>query len=162
MPHTVNSPLYDLYMRYDQWKEEHDALYDRLLELCRLMRWNPGNFDYPFWGAHHRGVHEKFVAFMTDWKAHLSKEKQVIYPIAKSAICGGRMGPAAVLEQEDAIACQFYDAYMAAVGSGESPEECLSRLLQVLMIVAEHFRVENETVVPAAERLLEEIEYIGS
>jgi hemerythrin-like domain-containing protein len=162
MPHAVNSPLYALYMRYDQWKEEHDALYGRLLELCKLMRWNPGNFDYPFWGTHHRNVHEKFIPFMNDWQAHLAREKEIIYPIAKSAICGGRMGPAAVLEQEDAIAGQFYEAYLAAVKAEESPEDCLSRLLQVLMIIAEHFRVENETVVPAAERLLEEIEYIGS
>ncbi len=162
MPQAVNSPLYELYMRYEQWKEGHDALYDRLLELCRLMRWNPGNFDYPFWEIHHRGVHEKFVAFMDDWQKHLSKEKQIIYPFAKTAICGGKIGPAAVLEQEDAISRQFYEAYLTAVAGGESPEDCLSRLLQVLMIITEHFRVENETIVPAAERLMDSIEYIGS
>jgi hemerythrin-like domain-containing protein len=162
MPQQVTSPLFELYLRYDQWKEEHDDLHDRLRELCNLMRWNPGNFDYPFWGTHHRNVHDKFVAFMEDWQKHLAQEQEIIYPIARAAICGGRMGPAAVLEQEDAIAKQFYEAYLQAVEKVDSPEDCLSLLLQVLMIIAEHFRVEDETLVPAVERLMDEIEYIGS
>ncbi|XID94753.1 hemerythrin domain-containing protein [Paenibacillaceae bacterium WGS1546] len=162
MPHREASTLLELYMGYDRWKEEHDALQERLRELCNLMRWNPGNFDFPYWGTHHRAVHEKFVAFMADWQSHVAHERRILYPIAKSAICGGRMGPVAVLEQEDLIAEQFFNDYMQAVENEEGPEECLSRLLQVLMIIAEHFRTENETLVPAAERLMEEIEYIGS
>ncbi|TVY01973.1 hemerythrin domain-containing protein [Cohnella terricola] len=161
MPQS-GSPLLDLYLSYDQWKEEHDALHLRLRELCNLMRWNPGNYDQPCWDSHFRKVHGMFVDFMKDWRNHLVKERKVIYPIARTAICGGKMGPSAVLEQEDAIAGQFYEAYLQGVEEGESPENCLSRLLQVLLIIAEHFRMEDETVVPAAERLMDEIEYIGS
>lgn len=156
------TPLLELYMSYDQWKEEHEALHARLRELSNLMRWNPGNFDYPSWGPHLHKVHVKFVSFMEVWQNHLVKERKIMYPIARFAICGGRMGPVAVLEQEAAIAGNFYDAYLQAMEQEEPPEECLSLLHQVLMIIAEHFRVEDEMLVPAAERLMDEIEYSGS
>ncbi|MCD9020686.1 hemerythrin domain-containing protein [Cohnella silvisoli] len=157
-----NSPLLELYLTYDQWKEEHDTLHGRLLELCRLMKWNPGNYVYPDWSTHHRKVRESFLPFMRDWQQHLAKERKMIYPIAKSAICGGPMGPVAVLEQDGRIVDQFYEAYLQATEEGASPEDALCRLLQVLMIIAEHFRVEDEIVVPATERLMDEIEYSGS
>ncbi|KIL36103.1 hypothetical protein SD71_08920 [Cohnella kolymensis] len=154
-----NSALLDLYLTYDQWKEEHEALYARLLELCRLMKWNPSNYEYPDWDAHHRKVRNSFIPFMLDWQRHLSKERRTIYPIAKSLTCGGRIGPVAALEQDDRIAAQFYEEYQKVTKDGTSPEDALSRLLQVLMIIAEHFRVEDETVVPATDRLMEQLEY---
>jgi len=159
MSEQARPPLVDLYLGYDQWKEQRDELRRRLQELCKLMRWNPGNFDYPYWGSHHRTVHDKFIAFMVDWQENLERNRRVLYPIAKTALCGGRMIPAAALEQEDAIAGHFYEAYLQAVNDGESPEDCLSRLHQVLLIISEHFRTEDETLVPAAERLMDEIEY---
>ncbi|WP_169306716.1 hemerythrin domain-containing protein [Cohnella pontilimi] len=155
-----DSPLLELYLNYDEWKEEHDALQSRLLELCRLMKWNPGNYEHANWEAHHRKVKDLwFLPFMRDWKRHLAKERNAIYPIAQSAICGGKMGPAAVLEQDGRIAETFFQEYLDAVKSGAPPEEALALLLQVLMIVAEHFRVEDESVVPVTEKLMEEIEY---
>jgi hemerythrin-like domain-containing protein len=154
------SPLLELYLTYDEWKEEHDALQARLLDMCRLMKWNPGNYEHADWEAHHRKVKDYwFIPFMQDWQVHLAKERRTIYPIAKSVICGGKMGPAAVLEQDGRIAEVFYDEYIQAVREGASPEDALDRLLQVLMIIAEHFRVEDEMVVPVTEKLMKEIEY---
>lgn len=161
MTHS-GSPLLDLYLSYDQWKEEHDALRDKLNKLCVKMRWNPGNFDYPYWGTHLRQVHEDFMPFMEEWQTHLDKERTIVYPIAKYSGKGGRMGQVSVLEQDDRIALQFYESYLLSLESGEPAEESLTRLLQTLIIISEHFRVEDETIVPAAERLMEEIEYIGS
>jgi hemerythrin-like domain-containing protein len=161
MPHT-DPPLLDLYLTYDQWKEEHDALHERLLELCRYMKWNPGNYDYSDWDAHHRKVRDQFIPFMKDWQRHLAKERETVYPVAKSVICGGRMGPVAVLEQDVKIANQFYDGYLDAVRENAPAEDVLQRLLQVLMVIAEHFRVEDETILPLTERLMLEIEYGGS
>ncbi|MBB6671758.1 hemerythrin domain-containing protein [Cohnella nanjingensis] len=157
-----NPPLLEWYLSHDQWREEHEALRDRLLELCRMMKWNPANYDYPDWEAHHLAVREKFIPFMRDWLRHLAMERRTVYPVARTAICGGRIGPVSVLEQDERIAGQFYDAYLQAAGRDASPEDALSHLLQVLIIVAEHFRVEEELVMPAAERLMEEIEYSGS
>jgi hemerythrin-like domain-containing protein len=150
------SPLLGLYLSYDEWKEEHNALHARLLELCRLMKWKPGNREHPDWASQHRKVKEEFIPFMQDWQRHLSRERDTIYPMAKSVICGGKMGPVAVLEQDGRIAEQFYDGYLQAVKEGASSEDTLYRLLQVLMIIAEHFRVEDETVVPAADRLMQD------
>ncbi|MCC3375958.1 hemerythrin domain-containing protein [Cohnella sp. REN36] len=158
----TDPPLLTWYLSHDQWREEHEALHDRLLELCRMMKWNPANYDYPDWETHHQAVREKFIPFMRDWRNHLSMERKTLYPVTKTAICGGRIGPVSVLEQDERIAGQFYEAYLEAAEGEASPEDALSRLLQVLMIVAEHFRVEEEVVVPAAERLMEEIEYSGS
>jgi hypothetical protein len=159
---SESPPLLDLYFAYDGWKEEHDALHARLLELCRYMRWNPSNYDMADWGAHHRKVRNLFVPFMQDWRRHVQREKQTIYPLAKSAGGGGRMGAVTALEQDDLIAEPYYRAYEKAVADGASPEDALSLLLQVLVIVAEHFRVENEIVVPFTEKLMDEIAYIGS
>lgn len=161
MTHS-GSPLLDLYLSYDQWKDEHDALRDKLKQLCVKMRWNPGNFDYPYWGTHLRQVHDDFMPFMAEWRTHLATERKIVYPIAKNAGCGGRMGQATVLEQEDRIAMQFYESYLESLANGEPAAESLSRLLQVLFIISERFRVEDETIVPAAERLMDEIEYIRS
>jgi len=159
MTEETRPPLVNLYLGYDQWKERHDELRGKLGELQALMRWNPGNFDYPFWGAHHRAVHGPFVAFMADWTKLAEQNRSVIYPIARTALGGGKMGLAAALEQEEAIVNQFYESYLRAVNEGEPPEDCLSRLLQVLLILSERLRTEEETVVPTAERLLDEIEY---
>jgi hemerythrin-like domain-containing protein len=153
MPHT-DPPLLDLYFTYDQWKEEYDALHERLLELCRYMKWNPTNYDYHDWDAHHRMVRDKFIPFMTDWRQHLARERQMIYPVAESVICGGRMGPIAVLEQDVKIADQYFEGYFEAIRDGAPAEDALDRLLQVLIIVAEHFRIEDETILPVTERLM--------
>jgi hemerythrin-like domain-containing protein len=157
-----NSLLLELYLTYDQWKEEHDALHARLLELCRFMRWNPDNYEYTDWESHHRKVRNLFIPFMQDWRRHLDRERKTIYPVAKNFTCGGGMGPIAVLEQDDQIATQYYEAYIQAEEEGTPPEDALSRLLQVLMVIADHFRVEDESVVPLTEKLMEEIAYSGS
>jgi len=156
------SKLWQMVIAYDQWKEEHAQLYERLLELCRFMRWNPGNYEYHDWSAHHQLVREKFLPFMAAWQRHLLIEQSMIYPLTRSKLGGGRIGTAGVLEEDSRIASQYYDAYVKAVEDGVSPEEALSHLLQVLIIVAEHFRIEDETLVPAAEQLMDEIEYSGS
>jgi hemerythrin-like domain-containing protein len=156
------SPLFDLFLTFDQWKDEHDALHARLLEICRFMKWNPSNYEYNDWDAHHRKVREQFLPFIHDWQDHLAKERAMVYPVAKNAICGGRMGPVAVLEQDVRIAAQFFESYQEAVTEGVPVEDALCRLLQVLMVIVEHFRLENETVLPAAERMLDEIDYYGS
>lgn len=160
----LKSPLLELYLTYDQWKEEHDALHTRMLELCRFMRWNPANYEYNEWESHYRKVQSLFIPFMEDWKRHLEREKQTIYPVIKVFTCGGGIGPIAVLEQDDQIANQYYKAYVKAEAEGEGmpPEEALSNLLQVLMVVANHFRVEDEWIVPLTEQWMEEIEYSGS
>ncbi|RKP52973.1 hemerythrin domain-containing protein [Cohnella endophytica] len=154
--------LLESYRSYDQWKNEHDDLYVRLLELCRLMKWNPTNYDYSDWETHHRTVRGIFVPFMREWQVHLEKERKALYPIVEAAICGGPIGPASVLEQDGRIVGQFQEQYEKAVGEGVEPEEALRLMLQVLTVVAEHFRLEDENVVPATERFMEQIEYSGS
>jgi hypothetical protein len=81
--------------------------------------------------------------------------------LAKSAICGGRIGPASVLEQDSSIAIQFYESYLQATADGAASEEALRLLQQVLMIITEHFRVEDENILPITDRLMEEIDYNG-
>lgn len=157
----TNSPLLDLYLTYDQWKEEHQALSVRLKELCMLVNWHPGNYHYIGWDSHHREVRELFLTFMQDWQQHLNGEQQTIFPLAKSAICGGRIGPVAVLEQDGCIALQFYESYLQATADGAAAEDALHLLQQVLMIITEHFRVEDETIIPVTDRLMEEIDYNG-
>lgn len=161
MPNS-NNRLLELYLTYDQWKEEHDALHERLLELCRFMKWNPTNYEFHDWDDHHRKVSAKFVPFMKDWSAHLAKERQMVYPVADSFLTSGPIGPVAALEQDVNIALYYYDSYKEALEAGASAEDALYRLLQVVIIVAEHFRVEDETILPATERLMEQIEYGGS
>lgn len=156
------SPILELYLMYDQWKEEHDALHARLLDLCKYMRWNPTNYELDDWDQHHRKVKALFEPFMRDWQMHLAREIKTIYPFARSATGAGRMGPVSVLEQDGRIAEQFYREYRKAVDDGKPPEDALYRLLQVLMIVAEHFRVEDEIVVPLTEKWMDEIAYSGS
>lgn len=156
------SNLWELYVTYDEWKEEHDSLHERLLDLCRLMKWNPHNYDQPDWTAHHLEARRLLVPFMHAWRRHLDRERGTIFPIARTLVPGGSMGPIGVLEHDSRIADQYYDAYLRAVEEGASPEESLSHLLQVLMIVHEHFRIEEDTIIPATEQLMREIEYSGS
>ena len=155
-------PLLELYLTYDQWKDEHDSLHARLMELCRCVRWNPNNYDFPNWDTHHRLVRAAFIPFMQEWQTHVQRERLTIYPFAESAICGSRMGPVSVLEEEDRIVEQFYEDYLRTSEEGASPEDSLTRLMQILLIVAEHFRVEDETILPITERLMEELAYSGS
>ncbi|WP_123040372.1 hypothetical protein [Cohnella candidum] len=162
MRHSQSPPLLDLVLTYDQWKEEHDSLHRRLLDLCRFMKWNPVRDEMEDWEDHHQEVRKAFIPFMLDWQRHLSREVRTIYPFAKSATCAGRIGPVGVLEQDGTIAAQYYETYLKAVEAGAPAEEALPHLLQVLMIVAEHFRIEDETVVPATEQLMNEIAYSGS
>ena len=156
------SNLWELYVTYDEWKEEHDALQDPLLHLCRLMKWNPSNYDQQDWTAHHQEARRLLVPFMKAWQRHLDRERGTIFPFARTLVPGGRMGPIGVLEHDSRIADQYYDAYLRVVEEGASPEESLSHLLQVLMIVHEHFRIEEDTIIPATEQLMREIEYSGS
>lgn len=153
-----NAPLLELYLTYDQWKEEHDGLHARLTELCRHMRWNPNNYDYSDWDSHHRLVRAAFIPFMEDWQRHVQRERTTIYPFAKPAI---RIGPVSVLEEERFVK-SFYEDYLRSCEDGAEPEDSLSRLMQVLLIVAEHFRIEDETILPVTEKLMEEIAYSGS
>jgi len=155
-------PLLEFYRTYDQWKEEHDDLHARLIELCRFLTEKPAPDEHTDWDARHRLVRDTFLPFMEDWLRHLSRERATIYPFAQRATCGGAIGPIPVLEQDQRIVDQFYESYLIAAYRGESAEELLSRLLQVLMVIAEHFRVEDETVLPATEKLMDEIEYSGS
>lgn len=161
MLERTNFPLLDLYLSYDQWKEEHQALSIRLRELCMLVSWHPGNYDFTAWDDHHREVRKLFITFMQDWQKHLYCEQQTIFPLARSAICGGAIGPVAVLEQDGSIAIQFYESYLQATADGAASEEALRLLQQVLMIINEHFRVEDENIVPVTDRLMEEIDYSG-
>lgn len=71
----TESTLLDLYLTYDQWKEEHEALYARLLELCRLMKWNPSSYEQSDWEVYHCKVRKAFIPFMQDWQRHLNKER---------------------------------------------------------------------------------------
>ena len=154
--------LLGLYHHYAQWKEEHRALYARLLELRRLTRWNPSNYDHSDWESHHLMAREAFIPFMMDWQRHLDHEQQKVYPLVMSISTDGGMNPIRVLVQDGRIAEQFFESYMKAVREGASAEEALAHLAQVLSIVAEHFRIEEETIVPAAEQLMNDLEYSGS
>lgn len=147
---------------FDRWKEEHELLHERLLELCRYMRWNPGNYEYHDWSAHHRLVREKFLPFMEAWQRHLHTERMTIYPLARSIPPERLVGIVDGPEQHCRFVARAYESYANAVAEGASPEEALSLLLEVLVLVADRFRVEEEKLLPAAEQLLVEIEYNGS
>lgn len=149
-------PLLELYNSYDQWKDEHDALKANLLELCRLLTWNPTNFDYADWDGFHRQIRSQFVTFFKDWELHQERERRMIHPVAKPC-AGGQWLPVAVLEKERRLAEQFFLAYLEKAGT--TAEEALISMQQVLMLLTEHFRVEEESVIPATEKLLEQIEY---
>ncbi|WEK54875.1 MAG: hypothetical protein P0Y55_01995 [Candidatus Cohnella colombiensis] len=156
-------PLLELYNGYDRWKDEYLSLRIRHRELCRLLKWNPNNFDYPDWDGFHSSIQQRFLDFFRDWEQHQQQEQRFIYPIAKSST-GGTSLPVSVLEQESGLTQQFYEAYKEKAGLLESnsnllAEEALISMLQVLLLLSEHFRVEDEFVIPIIETLLEQLEY---
>lgn len=157
-------PLLECYRTFDQIKEEHDALKKRLRELSQTIKWNPAGFEYVNCAATLRQTEETFRQFMDDLNRYLAREERVLFPVAMP-YTGGAMGPVKVLEQDYILARQFYETFLekneryAATGDPKDAEEAISCLLQVLMIVSEHFRVEEDAVFPTAESLMEDIEY---
>ncbi|MFC5406144.1 hypothetical protein [Cohnella soli] len=156
------APLLELYLTYDQWKEKHDSLYARLMELCRCMRWNPSNYECANWESHHRLVRATFIPFMEEWKKYVQQEKLTIYPFAKASIRGDESSPVTPLEEDDRLVTLFYEHYVRAYEEGATPEDSLARVMQVLLIVTEHFRIEDETILPITEKLMEDLAYSGS
>lgn len=154
--------LLDFYGGYDRWKEEHDSLQERLLDLCRYMRANPDRSRPNGWSEVHNEVRDLFLAFMKDWRRYVRLEKKIIYPVAALAGGSGEGITLSVLMQDDKLVADFFEAYLAACREGVSDEEALSRLFQSLMIIAEHFRIEDESVLPRTERIMDEIAYNGS
>ncbi|WP_276358003.1 hemerythrin domain-containing protein [Cohnella caldifontis] len=159
---TTELSVLEMYLSYDQWKEEHDALQERLLELCRYMRRHPDRDDPVDAEIELRSAMQRFEPFMRDWLTHLQRERDTVYPFAKSLTGGGSIGPISVLEQDGRIAERFYREYRQSLEVGERAGEVLSRMLQVLVIAAEHFRIENEVVLPATEKWMDEVAYSGA
>lgn len=156
-------PLLELYYSYDQWTEERAVLQERHRELSQLLKWNPNNFDYPDWEGFHRQIQQQFVDFFRDWDRHQECEQRMIVPIAHSC-AGGYWLPVQLLEKESLLARQFYQNYeenagLAGSGPKQPAEQSLIMMLQVLMLLSEHFRTEEETVIPAIESLLEQVDY---
>ncbi|MFD1953445.1 hemerythrin domain-containing protein [Paenibacillus thailandensis] len=158
----TKTTLLDFYDSYDQWKEEREALQERLRGLCRYMRLKPDRDKPNAWSELHLELREQFLAFMKDWQRYIRLERSVIYPVAARQGGTGQNGAASVLKEDDRLAAEFYEAYLSGCREGATDEEALDRMFQSLMIIAEHLRIEDETVVPQTERLMDEIAYNGS
>ncbi|MFC5700309.1 hemerythrin domain-containing protein [Cohnella faecalis] len=159
MPHS-NPPMLELYREYDQWKAEHEELQVEVRLLCAYVQRKRSSFDYERWERQHEELDERFRAFMSNWHRLLNKERRAIYPIAKP-LTGGRAGPIAVLEQDGQIADLYYAEYVKLSAEGALTDETLTCLHQCLLIVSEHFRIENEVLLPVTEMLMDHIE-LGS
>lgn len=151
---------------FDQVKEEHAALKTRLNDLLQMIQWDSNGSAYVECKATLDLAKDKFVAFMEDLERYLAREERTLFPVARPHT-GGAMGPVNVLVQDHVLAREFYEAFLdkndryAATGEYKDAEEALSYLMQMLMIVSEHFRVEEDVVFPTTERLMEDIEHNG-
>jgi len=151
---------------FEQVKEQHAALKARLDDLLQTIEWDPNGSAYVECSAALDLAKDKFIAFMEDVERYLAREERSLFPVARPQT-GGAMGPVNVLVQDHVLAKEFFGEFLEKnrryelTGEYKDAEEALTYLMQLLMIVSEHLRVEEDVLFPTTERLMEDIEHNG-
>lgn len=163
---TVNT-LDVLASGIEQLREEHAVLKEKMAGfygIAKTVGRDPAVTD---WGGTLRSLRVQIEAFMGEMELHSAWEDHILFPMVQE-YTGKDMGPVAVMEHEHELAKQNVQRFLdiigglpASVGSEEA-KEAASYLLQVYVILMDHFKKEEEVLFPLAEQMLTDIEQFFS
>ncbi|MDF2651912.1 MAG: hypothetical protein K0Q73_7717 [Paenibacillus sp.] len=148
--------------KYELWIEDHNKWKEKVHGFDTKLKNNPIDFQSDDWSDALRGLKQESLVLMKELDRYLEEEERSIFPAAKLYTCG-KIGPVSALEQDHLLAKHFYEMFLEQASSAAAyldrgaAEDALSCLKQVLMIVSEHFRIEEQTVFPSKERIMAEL-----
>lgn len=151
----------------EQLREEHLELKKKMAGFYDVAKTAGRDETVADWSGTLRELRLNIEAFMADMDSHSLWEDQVLFPMVQE-YTGKDMGPVAVMEHEHELAKMNVQRFLDQTESlpetvgAEEAKEAASYLLQVYVILNDHFKKEEEVLFPLAEQMLTDIEQFFS
>lgn len=160
-------PVTELGELFEQLTVEHEQLKKQLQTLYIRARAVGANHRVHNWHAALTSLRKEVDRFLKSLDEHSEWEEEIIFPL----VClhsGKSISIFYVIEQEHEIAKQYIEDFLAEmdivqdhIGSVQA-HELAACLLQALYILNEHFRKEEELIIPFTEKMLVDMEQFFS
>lgn len=159
---TIVNPVAELSDLFEKMYREHEQLKEKLNKLYLRSRAVGANHRIHNWYAALTSLRKEVDQFVEDLEAHAEWEERQIFPL----VClhtGRSIGIFHIVEQEHEIAQLYLDDFLAEmdlvqknyIGTVQA-HDLASYLLQAYYILNEHFRKEEELVMPFIDKILED------